>query len=223
MATNPFIGHDKLDVDANNPNDVDVPPPSLRRYEKDHCFTIMQLQLPLTLKMEDGPTFLSEDIVPEWLIVPDHLQPLIQEVSGTKYKCGYRISKSLNLQKWNVDTWPLEHRPQEGDWLLCGPKDKTDNEDEVADHFVKMNELASNVFLEDNISGEIFYVARSMHQFLMDAYFFEYMLEQGPIIFTKYVDGISIFGNNTCDIKQHVVVSKKNQQLKLILFQNVLL
>ena len=209
MVAVSFIGHDNLDEGANDPNDVDVLPTSLIRHEKDHRFTIIRLQLPSDLKIEDGTALVFEDLVPEWLIVPDNMEQLIKDVNGTRHRCGYRISKSLNEQKWKLDSWPLEHRPQEGDWLFCGPGDKTDTDhtgdvlvpmDELdtdhSDVFVPMDELAlSTIFLEGNLSGEIFYVARSVQNIPEDGVFFQYMLKQGPVVFTHFVDGVSTFCN----------------------------
>jgi hypothetical protein len=208
MLTKSFTGHDNLDEEANNPNDIDVDPTSLRRYEHNHCFTIMQLRLPSTLKMEDAPTILWDDIAPEWLIVPDHLEQFIDDISGVKYKCGYRISKTLNFQKWNMESWPLELRPQEGDWLLSGPHDKSESKTEEYIHsFGPMDEIAlGKIFLEGNISGEIFYVARSMQHILTDIFFFENMLEKGPVIFTKYVDGVSLFGKKMQDLQKNRII-----------------
>jgi hypothetical protein len=206
-----FIRHDSLDAGANNPNDVDVRPTAEIRHEKDHCFTLIQLKLPSDLTIEDAPSLLFEEMVLEWLIVPDHMEQFIEEVPGTKHRCGYRISKSLNEQKWNFDSWPLEYRPQEGDWLFCGPGDKTDP-DHTTDAFVPMDELSlSAIFLEgSNLSGEIFYVARSVQKIPQDGLFFKYMLEKGPVIYTHHVDGVSIFCNQNYAAKQEE--SKEDQQ-----------
>ena len=104
MVAVSFIGHDNLDEGANDPNDVDVLPTSLIRHEKDHRFTIIRLQLPSDLKIDDGTALVFEDLVPEWLIVPDNMEQLIKDVNGTRHRCGYRISKSLNEQKWKLDS-----------------------------------------------------------------------------------------------------------------------
>ena len=215
-----FIGHDNLDEDSNNPHDVDVLPTSLIRHEKDHRFTIMQLHLPWGLKIEDGPALLSE-LIPEWLIVPDNLEQFIAEVPGTHHRCGYRISKPVNEQKWNLDSWPLEHRPQEGDWLLAGPGDKTNATDHAGagvGAFVPMDEIAlSTVFLEGNLSVQIFYVARSVQKILADEIFFEYMLKRGPVVFTHLIDGVSIFGNQNSSYSkpdESQDANRKNKKLR---------
>jgi hypothetical protein len=189
MSAKTFIGRDTMDEEVNKDSDVDVPPTSSRRYEKGHSFTLMQLQIP-----SDGPDFTLDDMAAEWLTVPDYFEPLILDMPGIKHKCGYRISKSLNLQKWDMVSWPVEHRPQEGDWLFCGPLDQTDPEG-VTKRFDVMDQIAfGDIFLEGDNSGRIFYVARSMQNILTDDFFFKYMLDQGPIIFNKYEDGITIFG-----------------------------
>jgi hypothetical protein len=161
-----FVGHDNMDEEINNPNDVIIPPVDRVRHEENDEFLIFKLHFPEEMKCSDR-TDLYCKLGMQWHFLPEKLgkEPFLKITPGTETDepCGYRITSEYNGEQWSsFMDWPFDERPKVGDWLFCGPGDQT-----MSCVFTPMDPIAlGRVFLQEYENAEdagFFYVARSMN------------------------------------------------------------
>ena len=79
----PFVGHDDLDEEANDPNDVLIPPETTVRYDRNEEFILTQMRMPRNIRQDAASLEEMRDHANvKWVHCPDALLPLIPHVEG---------------------------------------------------------------------------------------------------------------------------------------------
>jgi hypothetical protein len=116
----PFVGHDDLDEEANDPNDVLIPPETTVRYDRNEDFILIQMRMPRNIRQDAASLEEMRDHANvRWVHCPDALLPLIPHVEGMDpNRCVFRIPPNNTLATWHRPDWLRRHRMREGDILV---------------------------------------------------------------------------------------------------------